>query len=246
MKLPLYFISDCHMGMKIDSNELSRREKLFKTFDKIQQSGGTLIIGGDFFDFWFEFSRVNTPQIYQDVFQELSKLKNSGVEIHYVAGNHDYWNFGHFESKFLTKFYKNDLIINDFGLNIRVTHGDGLLKSDKGYRALKKVIRNKLFIFFFKLLGEKIGYKIGEKVSHTSQGYNHFDNNVEEIMRDISEYARNDWKSGMDVVLVGHYHQKEIIEQNSKLLIFLGDWLRHYSITKFDGKKWVQFSWNEL
>ena len=136
--------------------------------------------------------------------------------------------------------------INDFGLNIRVTHGDGLLKSDKGYRALKKVIRNKVFIFFFKLLGEKIGYKIGEKVSHTSQGYNHFDNNVDEIMRDISEYARNDWKSGMDVVLVGHYHQKEIIEENSKLLIFLGDWLKHYSITKFDGKKWAQFSWNEL
>ena len=123
---------------------------------------------------------------------------------------------------------------------------DGLLKSDIGYRALKKVLRNRIFIFFFKLLGQKLGYKIGKKVSHTSQGYNHFDNNIEEIKRDISEYAEQQWKEGVDTVLVGHYHQKEIIQKGSKLLIFLGDWLKHYSITKFDGKEWTQFSWNEL
>ncbi len=245
MKLPLYFISDSHMGMEIDDPEIKRRKKLFQLFEKIKLSGGTLIIGGDFFDFWFEFSK-NTPEIYQDVFLELQSLKDNGIDIHYVAGNHDYWNFGHFENSFLKSFYKDDLLIDDFGLKILVTHGDGLLKSDVGYRLLKKVLRNKVFIFFFKLLGEKIGYKIGKKVSHTSQGYNHFDNNVEEIFRDISEYSKQKWEEGVDVVLVGHYHQKEIIEKDSKLLIFLGDWLKHYSITKFDGKNWTQFSWNEL
>ena len=232
------------MGMEINDSEIKRRNKLFKLFEKIKLSGGTLIIGGDFFDFWFEFGK-KTPEIYKDVFKELAALRDSGVDIHYVAGNHDYWNFGHFESTFLKSFYKHDLLIDDFGLKILVTHGDGLLKSDVGYRALKKVLRNRVFIFFFKLLGEKIGYKIGNKVSHTSQGYNHFDNNVDEIMRDISEYAQQKWDEGVDIVLVGHYHQKEIIEKDSKLLIFLGDWLKHYSITKFDGKEWTQFSWNE-
>ena len=232
------------MGMEINDSEIKRRNKLFKLFEKIKLSGGTLIIGGDFFDFWFEFGK-KTPEIYKDVFKELAALRDSGVDIHYVAGNHDYWNFGHFESTFLKSFYKDDLLIDDFGLKILVTHGDGLLKSDVGYRALKKVLRNRVFIFFFKLLGEKIGYKIGNKVSHTSQGYNHFDNNVDEIMRDISEYAQQKWDEGVDIVLVGHYHQKEIIEKDSKLLIFLGDWLKHYSITKFDGKEWTQFSWNE-
>ena len=245
MKLPLYFISDSHMGMEINDSEIKRRNKLFKLFEKIKLSGGTLIIGGDFFDFWFEFGK-KTPEIYKDVFKELTALRDAGIDIHYVAGNHDYWNFGHFESTFLKSFYKDDLLIDDFGLKILVTHGDGLLKSDVGYRALKKVLRNRVFIFFFKLLGEKIGYKIGNKVSHTSQGYNHFDNNVDEIMRDISEYAQQKWDEGVDIVLVGHYHQKEIIVKDSKLLIFLGDWLKHYSITKFDGKNWTQFSWNEL
>ena len=244
MKLPLYFISDSHMGMEINDSEIKRRQKIFQLFDKIKSSGGTLIIGGDFFDFWFEFGK-KTPDIYKDVFKELESLKDNGIDIHYVAGNHDYWNFGYFESAFLKSFYKDDLLIDDFGLKILVTHGDGLLKSDVGYRALKKVLRNRVFILFFKLLGEKIGYKIGNKVSHASQGYNHFDNNVDEIMNDITEYAEQKWSEGIDVVLVGHYHQKTIIEKDSKMLIFLGDWLKHYAFTKFDGKEWTQFSWNE-
>lgn len=244
MKLPLYFISDSHIGMEINQPEIKRRQKIFQLFDKIKLSGGTLIIGGDFFDFWFEFGK-KTPDIYKDIFKELESLKDNGIDIHYVAGNHDYWNFGYFESTFLKSFYKDDLLIDDFGLKILVTHGDGLLKSDVGYRALKKVLRNRVFIFFFKLLGEKIGYKIGNKVSHASQGYNHFDNNVDEIMNDITEYAEQKWIEGVDIVLVGHYHQKTIIEKDSKMLIFLGDWLKHYAFTKFDGKEWTQFSWNE-
>ena len=47
-------------------------------------------------------------------------------------------------------------------------------------------------------------------------------------------------------MLVGHYHQKQIIEEDSKILIFLGDWLQHYTVTRFDGDNWVQFTWNEL
>ena len=188
MKLPIYCISDNHFSIINSEHEISRHNKLFSLFNKIKSTGGTLVIGGDFFDFWFEFGK-KTPEIYQNVFDALSKLKDKGVDIHYVAGNHDYWNFGYFESTFVKSFYKDDLLIDDFGLKILVTHGDGLLKSDVGYRALKKVLRNRVFIFFFKLLGEKIGYKIGKKVSHTSQGYNHFDNNIEEIMRDILEYA---------------------------------------------------------
>ena len=76
MKLPLYFISDCHIGMKINSDETERREKLFSVFNKIKESGGTLIIGGDFFDFWFNFKNYNPP-CYRDVIKQLVNLKDN-------------------------------------------------------------------------------------------------------------------------------------------------------------------------
>ena len=139
MKLPLYFISDCHIGMNIDSYEIERRKKLFSIFKRIKESGGTLIIGGDFFDFWFHF-KSHDPECYKDIIKELAELKNKKVDIHYIAGNHDYWDFGFMESKFATKFYKSDLIIDSFKSKILITHGDGLLKHDAGYRFLKKII----------------------------------------------------------------------------------------------------------
>ena len=66
MQLPLYFISDCHISMIITKDEINRREKLFSVLKKIKESGGTLIIGGDFFDFWFHFKN-HTPACYKDV-----------------------------------------------------------------------------------------------------------------------------------------------------------------------------------
>tara|TARA_A100001011_G_scaffold335087_1_gene363817 strand:- start:6222 stop:6920 length:699 start_codon:yes stop_codon:yes gene_type:complete len=232
--------------MKIDSNELKRREKLFSVLDKIKASKGTLIIGGDFFDFWFDFNQA-VPDCYKDVFKKLEGLKKEGIEIHYIAGNHDYWDFGCFESRFAKFFHKRDLIIDDFNCKILVTHGDGLLKDDYSYRFMKKIIRSKIFITFFKLLSNKIGYKIGGKISNTSKDYHHFDDRSIEIKKEMKEFAIKKWKEQFDVILMGHYHQKEIVEGNSsKKLIFLGDWLKHFNVTKFDGQNWSQFSWNEL
>ena len=185
--------------MQINESEIKRRNRLYKLFDNIKLTGGTLIIGGDFFDFWFEFGK-KAPKIYSDVFEELESLKQHGIDIHYVAGNHDYWNFGYFESTFLKSFYKDDFSINKFGLKILVTHGDGLLKSDVGYRALKKVIRNKIFIFLFKIFGERIGYKIGSKASayyphyyQKKQSEKSKEQNSDEIKADILEFANNMW-----------------------------------------------------
>ena len=233
------------MGMKIDQEENERRNKLFHVFNKIKETGGTLIIGGDFFDFWFHYKNYN-PDCYKDVVIELAALKDSGIDIHYIAGNHDYWDFGFIKSQFAKEFYKNDLIIENSNQKVLVTHGDGLLKNDVGYRFMKKIIRSSIFIFLFKILGHRFGYMVGKKVSNTSKHYNHFDSNARQIKEEMREFAEKKWKESFDVILIGHYHQKEIIEHHSKKLIFLGDWLRHFSVTKFDGKEWSQFSWNEL
>ena len=66
MKLPIYFISDNHFLLEDSTEEKSRRTKLLNLFEKIKTSGGTLIIGGDFFDFWFETDYV-VPNGYKNL-----------------------------------------------------------------------------------------------------------------------------------------------------------------------------------
>ena len=81
--------------MDIDNSEKERRDKLFHVFDKIKTTGSTLVIGGDFFDFWFNYKYV-VPSGYVDLLEQLDILHQSVIAIHYVLGNQDFCDFGYF------------------------------------------------------------------------------------------------------------------------------------------------------
>ena len=246
MKAPFYIISDNHFMMQDTNEEYDRRKKLFSVFALIKEKGeGTLIIGGDFFDFWFETNHV-VPNGYQNLIEELASLHNAGIEIHYLAGNHDYWNFGYLEKKIGLVFHKNDLKFNFNNQNILITHGDGLLKADYGYRLLKKIIRHPVFIKLFKIIPPKISFNLANKLSKSSSMYNHNDQFIDIIMSDILDYAKIQWKNNSDIVMVGHYHQQKVIKKKEGVLIFLGDWLEKFSVTTLSEKGIWQGNWEEF
>ena len=87
---------------------------------------------------------------------------------------------------------------------------------------------------------------MAQKISKTSSIYHHHDDYNDLIKNEILNYARLQWYNGVQVVLIGHYHQKGIIEENGKKLIFMGDWLRHFTITRFSNNTWWQGNWDEL
>jgi len=246
MKAPFYIISDNHFMMQDNNEERARREKLFSIFASIKEKGeGTLIIGGDFFDFWFETKYI-VPNGYQNLIEELTSLRNTGIEIHYLAGNHDYWDFGYLEQKIGLIFHREDLKFNFNNNNILITHGDGLLKNDYGYRLLKKIIRHPLFIKLFKLIPPRISFNLANKISRSSSHYNHNDKFIAIIMSDILEYAKIQWNHNKNIVMVGHYHQQKVIKKKEGTLIFLGDWLTKFSVTTLSEKGIWQGNWEEF
>ena len=66
MKKPIYIISDNHFLLEKSNIEEQRRQKLFKLFEKIKKSGGTLILGGDFLT--FGLSHIIVYQIFTMIF----------------------------------------------------------------------------------------------------------------------------------------------------------------------------------
>jgi len=252
MKLPVYFISDNHFFMDSPPNENNRRELLFSLFEQIKKEEGTLIIGGDFFDFWFDYGKKQTPG-YEDIFNQLQELSSNGVEIHYVLGNHDYWDFGYFKKKFNAITYRRDLEFSINGQKIIVTHGDGLLSDDFGYRFMRKIIRSKICIFLFQILGGRIGCEIAKKISNTSKKYNHSEKHnkkynikKEKIRNELNNYILNNFDKDLNTVLIGHYHQTGIDNfDNSKKIIYMGDWLNYYTVTCLNESGWRQYSWKE-
>ena len=74
MNSPYYIVSDNHFSMDLSNHEYERRKKLFDVFNKIKtKKKGTLIIGGDFFDYWFEYNN-EIPKGYDDILEALNDL----------------------------------------------------------------------------------------------------------------------------------------------------------------------------
>ena len=130
--------------------------------------------------------------------------------------------------------------------SIQVCHGDGLLKNEIGYRLMKKAIRSRVCIFLFRNFHPDWGCWLAKQISKISGSYHHHDAKRKSIRDELIKYARTQWKAGITTVLLGHYHLTGIVEENGNYLIFLGDWLQHFTVTRLDEEGWWQGSWNEL
>ncbi len=214
--------------------EVEREEILFNFFDHVRKTGGTLIINGDLFDFYFEYKDV-IPKVYAPFYYQILKLRESGVRVHYVLGNHDYWVMDFINDTLFDKVYDDDVKLKVGEKTFYITHGDGFLSWDKSYRALKKFIRSHLFIWFYRSLHPRIGYSFANWVSKKGDHYLHTKEYNKKILDEMKIQSKPFLDGGCDYFISGHYHQaKELDMKNGKLLI-LGDWLSFFSYGKFDG-----------
>ena len=214
--------------------EVEREKILFNFFDHVSKTGGTLIINGDLFDFYFEYKDV-IPKVYAPFYYQILKLRESGVRVHYVLGNHDYWVMDFINDTLFDKVYDDDVKLKVGEKTFYITHGDGFLSWDKSYRALKKFIRSRLFIWFYRSLHPRIGYSFANWVSKKGDHYVHTKEYNKKILDEMKIQSKPFLDGGCDYFISGHYHQaKELDMKNGKLLI-LGDWLSFFSYGKFDG-----------
>jgi UDP-2,3-diacylglucosamine hydrolase len=134
------------------------------------------------------------------------------------------------------KVYDDDVKLKIGEKTFYITHGDGFLSWDKSYRALKKFIRSRLFIWFYRSLHPRIGYSFANWLSKKGNHYVHTKEYNKKILDEMKIQSKPFLDGGCDYFISGHYHQaKELDMKNGKLLI-LGDWLSFFSYGKFDGE----------
>jgi UDP-2,3-diacylglucosamine hydrolase len=148
LKAPCYIVSDAHLGVASPQTERS-----FVAFLRgLAGEARSLVINGDLFDFWFEWKTVIPRKSFRAL-AALAELKDAGVEILWVAGNHDCWG-----GEILREDVGVSYIVGPWegtiaGWKTRIEHGDGLRdKEDRGYRMIRPVMRNALAIKAFRML----------------------------------------------------------------------------------------------
>ena len=235
MQLPIYFFGDNHFSPNTSLSNEHKIQKMKEFIHLIENSNGSIFIMGDFFDYYFEYKN-NNPNYFEKIFSLLKKIKSKGIEVYFIAGNHDFWIGKEFELV-ITKSFLIDQVLSVGEKKIYVTHGDGILSWDKGYRLLKLILRSKIFRFLYSFLPKSIALKIAEKISYERKDSHKIDSNkLDKIHLELIEYARSKWNKGCDIVIMGHYHHSFNFNENQKQLIILDDCCdQQFNYAKYDG-----------
>ncbi|HJU89431.1 MAG TPA: UDP-2,3-diacylglucosamine diphosphatase [Gemmatimonadaceae bacterium] len=198
---PCYVISDTHLGIGDDDRE---RERDLVTFLRhLDGRAASLLINGDLFDFWFEWRSV-IPRGHFRTLAALADLKDSGLDILMVAGNHDCWGGDVLTREVGVRFVEGPITETLSGWRTHIAHGDGLrLVEDKKYRMLRRVLRHPASIRAFRLLHPDWGSSLARGSSDASRTYRARDEGAglrAVAMRYLEEHP------DLDLVLYGHSH----------------------------------------
>jgi len=234
MQKKVYFISDVHLGLTDRAHDRKKEDLLLEFLRKIEDSCETLVINGDLFDYWFEYKYV-VPKYFYALLTALRSMREKGIEIIYIMGNHDFGHRNYFESELDIKINENDITQEFFAKKFYISHGDGKSNKDYGYKILKKILRNKLSLFLFRWIHPDLGIRMASKSSKTSRSYTgKKDWGERDGMR---EFAENKIKEGFDYVVMGHRHKAELSQIANGYYLDLGDWVGKETFAVFDGEE---------
>jgi UDP-2,3-diacylglucosamine hydrolase len=196
---PCYIVSDAHLGVASPQIERS-----FVSFLRsLAGEARSLIINGDLFDFWFEWKTVIPRRSFRAL-AALAELSDVGVDILWVAGNHDCWG-----GEILREDVGVSYVVGAWegtvaGWKVRIEHGDGLReREDRGYRMIRPVMRHPLAIKAFRMLHPDWSSRLAQGSSNASRTYRAKDEG-----RGLRSYAQQQLESAkdLDLLVYGHSH----------------------------------------
>jgi UDP-2,3-diacylglucosamine hydrolase len=228
MKL-VFFVSDAHLGLGNPSEEILKEESLIRFLEHVGQSGKALFILGDLFDFWFEYKSV-IPRRFMRVLWTLGQLRDRGVKIHYFTGNHDFWFESFFPQELGVEIHTEPAEMKLDGKRFWIGHGDGIMKNDRGYRLLKRIVRYPLAVRLYRLLHPDLAFAIAGFFSRLSRNHPAFPDND----NDYIDYTEARFANGFDFVVLAHTHRPMIRVKNGRTYVNTGDWISHFSFAQFE------------
>jgi UDP-2,3-diacylglucosamine hydrolase len=195
---PCYVISDVHLGHA--SADVERT--LLGFFRALPGRAASLVINGDLFEFWFEWKTV-VPRSGVRALAALMDLRDAGVPVTLIAGNHDCWG-GDVLRDAGVEFHGGPWTGTLGGWRARVEHGDGLREEeDRGYRALRRLLRNRLAIRAFRSLHPDLATRLAMGSSQTSRNYQPRDEGRGLRAVAASELAAH---PELELLIYGHSH----------------------------------------
>lgn len=240
MAKPAVVVSDLHLG----AVPATVRDEFIRFTRHWQGRAELLLINGDLFDFWFEY-RTAVPSQHFHVLRALADLRDSGVRILLIGGNHDAWGGPFLEGEIGIELSDGPLELPLGGRRAFVAHGDGLGPGDLGYKMLKRVLRSRVTRRAFRLIHPDLAQRIAGGVSRTGErGPTH--PRVQARARILETYAVELLRSrpDLEVVVLGHCHVPQLRRVDGRgYYVNSGDWVVHRTFTVVGPEEIRQLEW---
>jgi UDP-2,3-diacylglucosamine hydrolase len=236
----VFIIADAHLGAESGERERARAAKLHAFLDSLPGRARTLIIAGDLFDFWFEYGSA-IPRQHFATLAALRRLREAGVAITYMNGNHDFYLGAFLADEIGVTTHDGALPLNVQNRRLWIHHGDGLIGGDTGYKILKRVLRSPASIGFYRWIHPDLGIPLAHWVSGRSRHARdpaHFP-----IERLWSEVAQPRFAEGFDSVVIGHFHHAIDRREDGRQLVVLGDWIGQFTYAVLSGGELTLDTW---
>lgn len=219
-----FVISDAHLGASPES----ARRRLLAFLERVPGSAEELVINGDLFDFWFEWSSA-VPARHFDVLRALARVTDAGVRVRHVAGNHDAWGGSFLRDEVGMELMEGPIVTDLGGRRTYLAHGDGLASGDLGYRALKTVVRSRSAEALFRLLHPDLAQALVRRVSGSADGPGHGARERAGVLSRHADRLLGEDPS-LDLVVFGHTHCPELREpEPGRHYLNTGDWIEHFT-----------------
>jgi UDP-2,3-diacylglucosamine hydrolase len=240
-----FFASDFHLGSPNKKESKAREKSIVTWLEYASKDATDIYLVGDVFDFWFEYRHV-IPKGYARLFGTIARLSDQGIQFHFFYGNHDMWVKNYFQEEFNMLIHPDPISLTLHGKKILLGHGDGLGPGDRGYKIIKKLLRNRWSQWVFARLHPNLGIGLASffsNVSRDSQGNEHEFRGKEHewLYLYCKEHQTHE---PHDYYIFGHRHLPLKMNLNPGVYYNLGEWITFSTFLKMDSQTPTFLSWN--
>lgn len=213
----IFVIGDSHIGLA-DGNE----KAINAWMDRLAaHKPKALYLNGDLFHYLIAHPKFRTTSVAR-VMEKFREVRDSGVPIHYVEGNRDFFLQGSFVEDAVTDIGL-EYAIDAGDRKFLIVHGDMLNDRDWKYRFWRRASKNPISKLGVSLIPGRTARKFVDNVEKrlAKSNFKHKSRLPIEMME---AYGRKRAKGGVTHIVFGHFHHKLVMSAGDATVTVLPPW----------------------
>jgi UDP-2,3-diacylglucosamine hydrolase len=210
-------IGDSHIGLSDGS-----ARPIVAWIDRLQAlAPRALYLNGDLFHYLIAHPKFVTTSV-EEVFARFRALRDSGIPVHYVEGNRDFFLNGSFVERSVTDVAL-EYDVQAGSRKYLIVHGDMINDRDWPYRFWRRASKNPVSKLAINLIPKKAALNFVDSVEQrlSTSNFKHKSQLPVDLMR---RYAKARARHGYTNIVFGHFHEKRVIPADPVTVTILPPW----------------------